>query len=257
MAGISGLTSTMDYSSLFSGLSSSTSSSNSTSSTDSSLYLSDYASIKNGSYSKLLKAYYTKNNPSKTSNNAKTADEIKESAKSNTAISTDAKALKSSADALIATGSNSVFHKKEMKDENGNTKTNYDYDAIYKAVKGFADSYNNLISSAGDSDSNSILRKTLAITNGTKKNVNLLSQVGVSIGEDNKLTVDEKTLKAASMNDMKALFNGVGSYAYNVSSTASMINSTATNEIQKLNTYTSTGAYSYSASIGRNYDGAI
>ncbi|MDO5574171.1 MAG: hypothetical protein Q4G60_09385 [bacterium] len=253
MAGISGLTSTWDYSSLFSSLSSSGSNS-STSSTGSSMYLSDYASIKNGSYSKLLKAYYAKND---TSSTAKTSDEIEESAKTNSTISTDAKALKSSADALIATGSNSVFNMKEMKDENGNKKTDYDYDAIYKAVKSFADNYNNLVSSAGDSDSNSVLRKTLSITNGTKKNANLLSQVGVSIGEDNKLTVDEKTLKAANINDLKALFSGVGSYAYNVSSTASMINSAATNEIQKLNTYTSTGAYSYSASVGKIYDGAI
>ena len=165
--------------------------------------------------------------------------------------------MKESADALIATGSKSVFNKKEITDENGNTKTDYDYDAIYKAVKGFADDYNSLIDSAGDSDSKSILRRTLSITNGTKKNSGLLSQVGVTIGEDNKLTVDEKKLKAANINDMKALFSGVGSYAYNVSSAASMINSAATNEMQKLNSYTSTGAYSYSASVGKIYDGAI
>ncbi len=252
MAGISGLTSTWDYSSLFSNLS--TSSSNHTSSTSSASYLSDYASLKNGSYSKLLKAYYAKND---TSGTAKTSDELEKSTKTNSAISTDAKALKSSADALVATGSKSVFNKKEITDANGNTTTDYDYDAIYKAVKSFADDYNSLIDSAGESDSNSILRRTLSITNGTKKNANLLSQVGVTIGENNKLTVDEKTLKAANINDLKSLFSGVGSYAYSVSSTASMINSAATNEIQKMNTYTSTGAYSYSASVGKIYDGTV
>ncbi len=252
MAGISGLPSTWDYSSLFSNLSAS--SSNQSSSANSSMYLSDYASIKNGSYSKLLKAYYAKND---TASTAKTADELEESAKENSAISTDAKALKSSADALMATGSKSVFNQKEITDEKGNQKTDYDYDAIYKAVKSFADDYNSLIDSAGESDSNGILRRTLSMTNGTKKNANLLGKVGVTIGEDNKLKVDEKTLKAASINDLKSLFSGAGSYAYSVSSTASMINSAATNEMQKLNTYTSTGAYSYSANVGKIYDGTI
>ncbi len=252
MAGISGLTSTWDYSSLFSNLS--TSSSNTSSTTGSASYLSDYASIKNGSYSKLLKAYYAKND---TSSTAKTAEDIDESEKTNSTISADAKALKTSAEALVATGSKSVFNMKETTDENGNKTTDYDYDAIYKAVKSFADNYNKLIDSAGESDSNSILRKTLSITNGTKKNVNLFSKVGMTIGEDNKLSIDEKSFKESSINDLKALFNGVGSYAYNVSSTASMINSAAVNEIQKLNTYTSTGAYSYSASVGKVYDGTI
>ncbi len=252
MAGISGLSSTWDYSSLFSNLSSS--GNDTTSSAGSATYLSDYASIKNGSYSKLLKAYYAKNEKQA---NAKTSDDLEESEKNNSTIVQDTKALKESADALIATGSKSVFNKKEITDDKGNKKIDYDYDAIYKAVKSFADSYNKVIDSAGDSDSNSILRKTLAITNGTKKNVNLLSKAGITIGEDNKLTVDEKSIKAADINDLKALFNGVGSYAYNVSSTASMINNTASNELQRLNTYTATGAYSYSSSVGKVYDGMI
>jgi len=244
---ISGLATT-DYSSLFS--SSSTSDSSSTSSLNSSLY--DYANIKNGSYGKLLNAYYEKN-----SSTAKTSEKITEDAKNSALVKSDAGSLKSAADALVTTGSKSVFNLTDIKDESGNTTKGYDYDAIYKAVKSFTEEYNSTVDSAGDSESTSVLRRTLSMTNATDKNANLLGKVGITIGEDNKLEIDEKTLKSADINDLKSLFSGVGSYAYNMSSKASMISDAATSEIQKMSNYSATGSYLSSSAIGNLYDGIV
>lgn len=87
---ISGLTSSTDYSSLFSSLSSSSSSDSS--STGTSLY-SDWASLKNGSYAKLAKAYYAKDS----SVDADTASATK---KSNILLKGDADSLSSAVSGL-------------------------------------------------------------------------------------------------------------------------------------------------------------
>lgn len=244
---ISGL-GTTDYSFLFSNLSTS----NSSSTTSASSFLADYASIKNGSYGKLMKAYYTKGSGA-TDEKADTT----EATKNHSQVKSDSATLKEAADALVTTGSKSVFNLTDVKDKDGNTQKGYDYDAIYDAVKNFTDEYNSLITSAGESDSNSILRRTLNMTNETKANYRMLSKVGITIGTDNKLTIDEKALKESNIHDLKTLFNGVGSFAYNVSSKASVIGNLANSEMQKMSGYSANGDYSYSNTIGKLYDGTI
>ena len=108
-------------------------------------FLSDYASIKNGSYGKLMKAYYSPGHRSGNEvsslveqKNQRTTAAAKDSAKTLSSIESAAEELKKSADTLTAKGSKSVFNKVdiETKDENGVTSTTkgYDTNAIYKAV---------------------------------------------------------------------------------------------------------------------------
>ena len=220
--------------------------------TSNSSFLFDYASIKNGSYGKLVKAYYAKN-----SETAKTSDEKVAEKKNHSQVKSDADSLKSAADELVTTGSKSVFNLTDVTDKDGVTKKGYDYDSIYKSVKKFADEYNELVASAGESDSDSVLSRTLSMIKTTAKNENLLGKVGITIGEDNKLTVDEKKIKEASINDLKSLFSGVGSYAYSISSSASLIADKAANELAKANSYSAKGTYSYSKEVGNLYDGTI
>lgn len=52
----------------------------------------------------------------------------------------------------------------------------------------------------------------------------LLTKAGITIGSDNKLTVDEETFKKADMSTIKTLFHDSNSLAYNVSARASQIN---------------------------------
>lgn len=247
MASISGINSgTTDYSELFDSLSASSSKSSSSSN-----FLADYASIKNGSYAKLAKAYYGKTSGSSTV----TEEEAAEKVKSNTEVKTNADALKSSANALV--NSKTLFSNKvETTDKDGNKTTDYDYDKIYKALKSFVDDYNSVIESGGESENSSVLRNTLSMTKMTKENKDLLEDVGITINEDNTLSIDEETVKKANINDLKSLFSGVGSYADSIATKASNISYKAAYENNKLNSYTASGTYSTTGSVGNIYDGS-
>lgn len=192
-------------------------SSNNTNSASSNI-LGDYASIKSGTYKKLLKAYYAKEEQeSKETSTTKKADL--------TSMKEGAQSLKAAADQLKAKGEGSLFEKvtKTVKDEKtGESKevTDYDYDAITKAVQEFADSYNSFLDSAVKQDSSQILKKTTILTNLMKKNAGLLTDAGVSIGANNKLTVDAEKLKEADINVLKTLVQGTNSIADKVATRA-------------------------------------
>ena len=91
--------------------------------------ISDYASIKNGSYGKLLKAYYAKQDSESVSVSG-------DSAKKLMLMRSNADSLKKSADALK---NSSLWEKKKMKKKDGETGEeteveDYDWNAITKAV---------------------------------------------------------------------------------------------------------------------------
>lgn len=229
---------------------------NSSSTTDStSSILGDYASIRNGSYKKLLKAYYAKADSSTTGSSTATSSDSTTTIAKIQSAATD---LVNSADTLIAKGTKSLFKEKEITttDAEGNktTTTGYDKDAIYKAVSAFVSDYNNMVSEGGEAESTSILKSTLSMTRLSKTNVNLLKEVGITVGSDNKLSIDEETFKNADMNKIKTLFNGSNSYAATVSAKAYKIRSAAIMESLKSNTYTDAANYSNTYSTGNIYN---
>lgn len=170
-------------------------------------YLSDYASIRNGSYKKLMKAYYAKQ------------DTVQKS----TLMGSSADSLKVAADKL---NDSELFDK--------------DDDTIVKAVKSFIESYNDVVSESGESNNKSVLRNAAWLTGMTGKNAKLLSKAGITIAKGNKLELDEDTLKKADKSTLKSIFNGYNSFAGNVSRKASAI-SNASNGAGS--SYTSKGTY--------------
>ena len=223
-------------------------------------WLSDYASIKNGSYSKLVKAYYSKDDTdSKTVNEANKNDKYstslsKDDAKKLADIKSSSDDLKESALKLISKGKDSLFTEKDIvtKNEDGTeTKTKgYDMEAVYKEVSSFVNSYNKLLDSVSKSEATSIKSTTDNMTNITKLYENTLKGIGIAIGEDNRLTIDDKAFKAADAGKVKSAFNGTHSFAASVSSQASFVNSAATREATKANTYTDRGQFSNNFSTG-------
>lgn len=205
--------------------------------------LTDYMGIKNGSYGKLLKAYYKKQD-------AEEAAAVDETEKKQLSM------LKSSADSLknatLELMDEDLFEKK-TNEETGEEE--YDWDAITKAVKDFASKYNSVVESAGNSDDNNVLRHGVWLTQMTESNTNLLAKAGISIGGDNKLSVSETALKEANVNTLKTLFTGVNSFADNVVRKASQIGSTAVNSASTSGSaYTNTANYDNLSSGGYLYD---
>jgi hypothetical protein len=125
-------------------------------------------------------------------------------------------------------------------------------------VKSYADQYNSLIDTAAESKVKNITTSTSSMESYTTQNAKLLSSVGITIdAETNHLSVDEETFKKSDMSTVKTLFNGTGSYAYQESVKASMIDYYAQNEASKSNTYSSSGTYTYNYSSGSIWDSSI
>ena len=178
--------------------------------------MSDYASIKNGSYYKLLKAYY-----------AKPTEKDKETSPQDQKIASDSNSLKKNASALT--------------DMDFSTASE---DQIVSAVKKFVDSYNDVISSCSDDESTNkdVLRNCLWMTNTTSHAEKLLSSVGITVNKDNTLALDEDTLKSASKSTLDTLFHGNLSYASKIAVKGSSIFSAASGT-NKGCTYTGTGTF--------------
>ena len=181
--------------------------------------VSDYAMIKNGSYGKLMKAYYAKQDADKLS-------QFGDSSKTLTLMRSSADSLKKSAEVL---GDVSLYEKKKFKKKDEETGEeieveDYDWDAITKAVKTFVDDYNSVVEQAGNSETKNVLRNAAWMTGITEKAGNLLSKVGITIGKGNKLEFDEEGLKKKTtlgesgiefdnISTLKSLFTGYGSFA--------------------------------------------
>lgn len=215
---------------------------------------SDYATIRNGSYHKLLSAYYSKDGASDEIKSALSTSTSKDDAKTLARIEDAADGMKDSAEKLLASGKNSVFNKVTTKDKDGVETTDYDKDAIYKAVSAFVKDYNNLINTAADSDTINILRGARSMVNYTKANARMLGKMGITIGADNQLAIDEKAFKDARMEDVKALFGTRGSYGYQMDTQASLIETYAKSEAAKSNTYGKNGVYTYNYNTGKIYN---
>lgn len=226
-----------DYSYLFTGLGASASNA------ASSNWLADYAAIKNGSYAKLMKAYYAKDSSDEVKSAAKNATVNRSSALSKDDTQTLAKvqsttdALKETADKLIDTDKKSVFAGEDM-------------NTIYTAVKDFVSDYNSVVSAGSGASSTSIANRVRNMTNITDINSRSLAKVGITVNSDKTLSIDEDTFKSADLDTVKNLFHERGSYGYNMSAQASYINFAADQEANKANTYTFSGAYGSSYSAG-------
>ena len=215
--------------------------------------LSEYASIRSGSYGKLMRSYFSMDSTKGTSKSddstkntiedlATTTSTSKDSTKTLAAIESDAKELTDSAKALYTRSNNKVF----TKDSGG-----YDTDKIYKAVKRFADDYNSMLDTAGKSSTNRISRSVSSMKNETSYNEKPLKEIGITVDEKTgRLSVDETTFKSADTEKIKNLFNGTGSYAYSVATKAAMTESYAKSEAAKSNTYTKNGTYNYNYNSG-------
>ena len=227
-------------------------------------FLSDYNSIKSGSYGKLVKAYYKKLESEETSS-TKEKDKTDKKDKVSTSLAedssktlTDVKSATSFLSELASDfakkGDEKLLAMKEVttKNEDGTSVTTkeYDMDAIYKSISGFVNKYNEVIKSANASESSGIKKAMGNMTNITDLYTNSLKKLGITINADKTLTIDEKTFKASEIADIEDTFTGSSSFSKSISSQASFINDAATREASKANTYTSTGSYSNNFSTG-------
>lgn len=229
--------------------------------------LGDYAAIRNGSYAKLVKAYYAQQADDSDKTSAKkstdvvstdealagvtgttTANSTSEERKEYATIKTGANALKADASDLLTRGTKSMFRQVDVKDEEtGETSKAYDTDKIYNAVKKFTDDYNSLIESAGKALNSSILQKNTSMIRTVASYEKDLETVGITINSDNTLSIDEEKFKAANVVDIKNLFNTSSSLGESVFQSAAEIENLASSAASNNSLYDSSASYSYTA----------
>ncbi|MBP3569101.1 MAG: hypothetical protein J6K04_08040 [Lachnospiraceae bacterium] len=154
----------------------------------------EFNSIRSGSYGKLLSAYYKKMN----SGDSATEAMQKETA-NRQLVGGNASSLKSAAKTLS---------KVDFYDDSEGADAKK-----LKAVKDFISAYNSVIDTADDVNSKGILQNAVWMTNITKKSAGLLNELGISIGDNNQLTLDETKWANANNSTKSALFNGRQSFA--------------------------------------------
>lgn len=196
----------------------------------------EYASIKNGTYRKLVKKHYALEKESIPKKTDKTETKKKQNFLDGTGLTqvkSEADELKKSAEAL---GKDSLW-----KQNNGK----YDMDKITKAVKDMASQYNDVIGQAKKVSSKDVSMQTGFMTSFSNTMSNSLSKIGISFDSDGKMSVDEDKLKNADAKDVKSMLSGKFSYSEQIAEKASAISSAAQ---RGASTYSSTGALSSSLS---------
>ena len=198
--------------------------------------LSEYSTIRTGAYKKLLNSYFSKTQSTKASQTG-TNYQVKGNStvekKQLTEVKDAADSLYSSAAKLTDTSSTKSLFK------NAQSVTG----EISSAVKNFVNDYNSLVEEAADTSNSRVTGKVSFMTSQTNAYKSSLENIGITINDDKTLTVDEKKLNSADVNDVKKLFNGSSSMAYQTFVRASSISSAAENASTTSGLYGSDGAY--------------
>lgn len=97
-----------------------------------------------------------------------------------------------------------------------------DVDAYRKQAQTFVDNYNAMVDKVGDSDNAGVLQKGVLMVNSTKVYTGSLNRAGISVGADNKLTLNDDLSKVKA-SDVKVTFGSNG-YSDKVIQKARQIN---------------------------------
>ena len=239
-----------DYSFLFGGSSSSND--------NSGFSLNDYASIKNGSYGKLMKAYYKEQK-----GDGKSAEEVKKETQTKGAEYSEVSSLADKFDKSVSKLLNSssdlfALKDKTTTDENGieTTTQEYDMDSIVSALKDMAKSYNEFMSKATKSTNKNVARRAENLVGQMTEYMKSLSKVGVKFSDDGTISIDEDKVRKTDVSALKRAFNGGDSMLAQINNKVSQIGTTAASAANNLKGYNKSAKYASDATtIGNLLNG--
>lgn len=226
---------------------------NSMSSLISSINFSDLNSIRNGTYKMALDAYYDKQESDSSSssswdytdsslNNATLSTAEQAALSQYQTIETASSELVASTEALATTTNNTFFNSSDLNVDN-----------VYEEVSNFVNNYNDMINEGSTSSTflNSQVNSLATLTNTYSSS---LASIGITINEDNTLSIDEEKFKAADPEAIESVFNGSNSFAAQVGERASFVNYLADKEVNSTSSYNVSGTYENSFTSGNLFD---
>ena len=231
-------------------------------------FLSDYASIKNGSYGKLMKSYYgSASSSSATSSGAKAntnnvLDKILEE-KKNPKVSKEVQEANANLTSGISSLKNTVATL-----QNDKTYTTSDgtsaADKVSSAIRNFVSQYNDVVSNAKNSTLTGKTSHVAGMMKVSEANAEKLAEIGITVNKDGTLQLNEGKLKSTDISKVQELFSkdDVTSYGSTVMSrlgfasvASNPVNSTEDTEEQDEATYT--GAAGLKADIEKLKSGSL
>ncbi len=164
--------------------------------------LSDYNTIRSGSYKKLLKSYYGSAEKLSGTSTAKTSnviDQILEE-KRNPKVSAE----QTKTNALL---DSSVSNLKSSLGTLSKEKSYEDPAEVKSALKNFVTAYNGAIENSKKSTNHAISSNLAAAKEVVEEHADELKEIGISLGKDGKLTLDTKKLETLDTTKVKNLFD--------------------------------------------------
>lgn len=119
-----------------------------------------------------------------------------------------------------------------------------DKDKLLSNVKNFVEDYNTTVDSLQKSESVDALKKGVYMTNTAKAYSAALGRIGLRVGTDNKITLNEDTLKNADTNAVKSLLGGTYSFTSKAADKANQIGKAANLKAQVVN-YNQEGKFDF------------
>ena len=191
----------------------------------------DLSLMRSGVYTKMLKSYYAK----QTSSTDKTSSSGKNSSSEdylNTINDKISKLKTSTSDEALSSIKSEANQMKKAAD--AVTELDYDKtsgDAVYSKVKDLVNTYNALAKQTGKSDLVSISQSRTWMVNDTKAHEAQWNKIGITMEDDQTLTIDEKKFKEASTSDIKNFLSGASGYASRLSTKANGFYQLASNQL--------------------------
>ena len=182
-------------------------------------FLSDYASIKNGSYGKLMKSYYGTGNVSATGTSSKTSsattvlDKILE-AKKNPKVSKDVKEANEKLTTGLSSLRSSVSALQGDKIYTDTANGQSAADKVASAMKAFVTDYNNVVSAAKGSTLSSKTAYVANMMSSSAANADKLAEIGVTVNSDGTLELNQAKLKEADLSKVQDLFSADNIMSY-------------------------------------------
>lgn len=184
-------------------------------------FFSDYASIKNGSYGRLMKSYYgsgysasDKSASGSTANRSSNVLEKILEERRNPKVSEDVQKANESLTSDISTLKNSVSvlrNEKTYTDtENGQSAK----DKVASAVKDYVNQYNNTVSAAKKSTLSGKTANVAAMMRSTAENADKLKEMGITINQNGTLLLNEAQLKKTDISKVQDLFSSKDIMSY-------------------------------------------
>jgi len=153
------------------------------------------------------------------------------------AIKKAAAGLQTHAGKLLATGSDSLFAKAMPENSSSVTDTelSQNKDKVFKEIGSFIDDYNTMISNmntAGGTLNNLYLKQIKGFAAVAQSAFN---EIGVKQKSDGTLSVNQKAMKSADMEDLKKVFGSKDGFAAKVSAKSETAESNASSTLVSLN----------------------